>query len=151
MGKPTFVFIHGIFHTASCYDSLITFLEPVGYECVAITNPSVGCNPVVHDFTEDVKFIRNIVQGLAEEGKEIIVVMHSYGGMCGGQALERLGREYRELKGLEGGVVKLVYVMALMFVEGTQPATRETVQALFPSMEVDVEVGFRANPSTVLL
>lgn len=80
MEKPTFVFIHGIFHTASCYDSLITFLEPHGYECVAITHPSVGCKPVVHDFTNDVDFIRKKVQSLSDEGKEIIVVMHSYGG-----------------------------------------------------------------------
>lgn len=68
--------------------------------------------------------------------------------MCGGQAVEGLGYQERKLNGLEGGVVRLVYVMALMFVEGTQPATKETIQSLFPSMQVDIEVG-RSKPRTV--
>lgn len=95
---------------------------------------------MVQGFADDVQFIRNTVQSLAEEGKEIIVVMHSYGGMRGGEALEGLGKGVKKLKGLVGGVMRLVYVMALMFLEGTQLATRETVQALFPSMKIDVEV-----------
>jgi hypothetical protein len=77
MNKPTFVCVPGAWHGPSCYDSLKSILEGEGYDCVTITLPSVGCKPVTFDFTEDVDAVRLAIQRLADDGKDIIPVMHS--------------------------------------------------------------------------
>jgi hypothetical protein len=106
MNNPTFVCVPGAWHTPVAYDPLKSILETEGFECVRVSLPSVGCKPVTYDFTEDVEAIRSTFQDLADQGKDIIPVMHSYSGMCGSQAIEGFAKEERVSKGLKGGVVR---------------------------------------------
>ncbi|CAG8960804.1 hypothetical protein HYFRA_00002341 [Hymenoscyphus fraxineus] len=142
MTKPTFVCVPGAWHTPSGYDALITLLQNDGYEAIAVSLPSVGCKPVTYDFSEDVEAIRSTITKLADDGKDVIPVLHSYGGMCGGQALEGLSKKERATKGMKGGVVRVVYVMAMMLPEGAQPAPRDTAtENMHPFMKADLEKG----------
>ena len=96
-------------------------LNAHGYPTVGLPLPSVGAIPPNPDFTEDVKSIRNcLVQLVENEEKEVILVTHSYTGIPGAEAPAGLGKKEREEKGLKGGVIRIVFIMAFAMLEGFQ-------------------------------
>ncbi len=139
MSKPTFVCIHGAWHSPSCFDGIKSMLSTYGYDCVCPSLPSVGGNPPTDDFTEDVTAIKSTVEELVNV-KDVIVVMHSYSGIPGGQALEGLDKKSCVEKGLKGGVVRLVYMMAFIVPEGFQHSPKGTRDNMVPSMKTDFKV-----------
>ncbi|EKG13822.1 hypothetical protein MPH_09003 [Macrophomina phaseolina MS6] len=62
---------------------------------------------------EDAQHIRKANEALLEQGKDIVLVMHSYGGIPGTQSVEGLLKSEREKTGQAGGVARLVYLTAL--------------------------------------
>lgn len=54
--------------------------------------------------------IKAVISGLVNNGEEVIIVMHSYGGCPGTEATEVLAKADHQKPGKEGGVVALVYV-----------------------------------------
>lgn len=128
---PTFVCVPGAWNGPSCYEPLKSILEAENYECVTISLPSVGCKPVTFDFTEDVDAVRRTIQKLADEGKDIILVLHSYGGMCGSQALEGLAKKERESQGLQDGVVRSMTPVPFCAPLGTEPKMLDTPNQWF--------------------
>ena len=111
MAKPIFVLLHGTWHTPQCWDRLTTELEKAGYEFVAPALPCSGSVPPTPDWSADVDIIRGTVSALVEKGRDVVVVMHSFSGMTGGTALDGLDKESRMSKQLEGGVVRLNYIV----------------------------------------
>ena len=79
---------------------------------------------------------------LVAKEQDVIVVMHSYSGIPGSQALEGLDKKSCEAKGLKGGVVRLVYIMSFIVPEGFQHSPRGTRENMVPSMKTDFEVSF---------
>lgn len=69
-------------------------------------------------YDNDKVVIRNLVQDLVQRGRYPIVVMHSYGGAPGSDALEGLSHRERRGLGQAGGVWHLIFVCAYMFTEG---------------------------------
>ena len=69
--------------------------------------------PTMYD---DAALIRSELSKLVEgEGRNVIVVMHSYGGIVGTEAVDAsLAKKPREEKGLPGGVLRLLYMTALL-------------------------------------
>jgi len=118
MSKPTFVCVHGAWHTPSCWDKVKALLNAAGYECICPSLPTTNSIPPKHDFTEDVAMIRSYVESLVNAGEDVILVTHSYSGVPGGQALEGLDKESCEKRGLRGGVVRLVYITSFIVPEG---------------------------------
>jgi hypothetical protein len=112
MSRPVFVCVPGASHSHLIYEPLRAALAYYGYNAYPLALPSVGGNPPTYDFTEDVRAIRNICAELADSGQEVILVMHAYGGLPGGEALWGLGRAERAQRGLRGGVVRLVFIMS---------------------------------------
>jgi hypothetical protein len=113
MSRPTFVCVPGASHSPLIYDPVKSALGYYGYEVVPLGLPSVGGYPATYDFTEDVRAIRSYVAQLADTGREIILVMHGYAGVPGTEALHGLGKGERERRGQRGGVVRLVFIMAV--------------------------------------
>ncbi len=138
MSKPTFVLVHGAFHTSAVYDGLRMNLAAHGYPSVAVSLPSVGANPPHYDFAGDVAAIRDAVTQLVEQGRNVVVVMHSYSGLPGGEALKGLGK--KERAGLRGGLLRLVFVMAWIVPAGFQLAPRNTPLTKFSFLNCDIEV-----------
>jgi pimeloyl-ACP methyl ester carboxylesterase len=112
--KPTLVFVHGAWHDAKCFGSFLPLLTAHGYECKAVSLPSVGCElrgeEPIQNWDPDVEVIRLAILALLEAGKDVVLVVHSYGGTVGSEAV----------KGLEvstptrrGKVVRLVYLAAM--------------------------------------
>jgi hypothetical protein len=62
--------------------------------------------------------VHSTVSELAEEGRDVVVVMHSYGGIPAESRYEDLAKDERSRRGLKGGVVALVYICAWMLPEG---------------------------------
>lgn len=117
--RPTLVLIPGAWHVAEHYDLLTPLLEKEGYTCHALTLPSVGANPALTSLDPDVQTIRKHVIALLDEGKDVVVVMHSYGGIPGGSAMRGLSKTDRQKAGEKGGgVVGLVYICSWMIDEG---------------------------------
>lgn len=117
--KPTIVLVPGAWHTAKCYDILVPHLQDAGYAALALTLPSVGGNPPVQSIDPDVDHIRKNIQPLLDAGKDVVVVMHSYGGVPGGSAMKGFSKADRQGQGQPGGVSALVYLCAWMINEGT--------------------------------
>lgn len=116
--KPHIVLIPGAWHTAACYDLIIPLLEEAGYATTALTLPSVGAEPPVTSTDEDAVFIHSAVSDLADAGKDVVIVMHSYGAIPGSDAMRGLLKNETSGERLEGGVVALVYLCAWMVPEG---------------------------------
>jgi pimeloyl-ACP methyl ester carboxylesterase len=118
----------------------MNILNEAGYPTIGQSLPSVGASPGLPSFDEDVSAIRNCLTKLIEEEeKDVILVMHSYSGMPGTEAPVGLGKKEREQKALNGGVVRLVYIMAYAMPEGFSPGAGG---AEFPAwMRMDLENG----------
>lgn len=147
MSKPTFICVPGASHTPFIFDRLRAALAVHGYPLIPLALPSTGRVPV-YDFTEDVRAIRNLVAQLVESGKEIILVMHGYGGIPGAEALLGMGKLERVRVGLPGGVIRLVFIMAWVCKEGFQGSPRGDVSDMYPWMNCNAEVYPTILPSS---
>ena len=139
MTQPTIVLVPGAWHKPEIYSSVSKNLEAHGYPTVSLALPSAGAMPPNMTFDEDVKGIRDCLTTLVEtDEKEVILVVHSYTGMPGAEAPKGLGRKERQEKGLKGGVMRLVFIMAFAMPEGFQPTAGG---AQMPEwMKLDLEV-----------
>ncbi|KAL2846374.1 alpha/beta-hydrolase [Aspergillus pseudoustus] len=115
----TFVLIHGGWHIPASYSEFTTTLRNLGHEVHVPRLVSVnGARPPNADLYTDTDLIRSYVSSLVEAGRSVTVLMHSYGGQVGTNALEGLGAETRVAQGLKGGVTGLVYITANALKEG---------------------------------
>jgi pimeloyl-ACP methyl ester carboxylesterase len=116
---PTIMIIPGGWHTPTHYASLQQSLESAGFKVHISTLPSSSLSkPPYADLAADTTHIRSEAESLIEDGVELLVLMHSYGGQVGTNALPGLGLEQRKKKGLKGGVKDLVYLSAAASLEG---------------------------------
>jgi pimeloyl-ACP methyl ester carboxylesterase len=74
--------------------------------------------PPINDLATDTEAVRKFVQNLIDGGREVTVLMHSYGGQVGTNALYDLGVESRARQNLSGGVSHLIYMCAFALPEG---------------------------------
>ena len=67
---------------------------------------------------DDAAHLHGIVEHLANDGKDVVLVMHSYGGVPGTQSVNGLTRQERSEQGKQGGVTDLVYITGFLVNEG---------------------------------
>ncbi|GJC99144.1 FAD binding domain-containing protein [Colletotrichum higginsianum] len=126
--KPTFVLAPGAWHKETCYSPAQQILESRGYPVEAVAYPS-GLN-------DDAAAVRAVLERLADEGKEIVLVVHSYGGLVGANAVKGLGYKQRAKEGKKGGVITFVYLTA--FVVPAGKCIREMLGGQFlPWMKIE--------------
>ena len=121
---PALLLVQGSFQTPQFYQNLVECLENVGYSVAYPRLPS--CANTDHpDFPrvtliDDALAVRSELTRLIEdEGKTVVVVMHSYGGLAGSEATrEELSYAKRQLQGLPGGVIHLFLCAAWLLDEG---------------------------------
>lgn len=80
-------------------------METLGYPTEAVALPSVGTNNVTVGLAEDTAALRDELTTLTDAGKDIIMVVHSYGGMVGTNAVQGFGYADRAAAGQSGGVI----------------------------------------------
>ena len=135
--KPTFVLVPGSFHPAETYDHLVPLLQAAGYSTQSTSLPSALSDPDAGLQTDVVHLRDTLLCPLVEEGKQIVLVLHSYAGFPGALAIEGLGQRERASQGLGGGVLGVVFVAALVPVEGMS-LVDAVGGALPPWMEINV-------------
>ncbi|KAJ2990995.1 hypothetical protein NUW58_g2690 [Xylaria curta] len=118
--RPTLVIVHGGWHVPKSYNKLVVALEAEGYEVHVPRLPSTNqVRPPNADLESDTSLVRGYVESLVRAGRNVVALMHSYGGQVGSNALYGLGAETRAAQGLEGGVCHLIYMTAYAVPEGT--------------------------------
>lgn len=118
--KPTFVLIPGAWHSPSHFDQLVARLHEADYPTASLALPSVGSeNPKSVDVATDVAFIKEkLLLPLLEEEKDVVLLMHSYGGCPGGAAAKGLSKSERRAAGQKGGIIGLVFLAAFLARDG---------------------------------
>ena len=121
MASPTIVIVHAAAQPPALYQPLAQALQKQRLPVDIVDYPSVGDNvPKMQDNAGDLDAVRKTVSSLVEAGKDVIMLMHSYGGIPGTGALEGLGKAQREVDGKKGGVIRLVYAAAYALRTGEQ-------------------------------
>lgn len=110
--KPVIVIVPASFSPPSLYNEVVGALDRYGYMTIVIDLPSVGSRAPLPGatMTEDANYIRSITTELAEEGKDIVMVMHSYGGICGTESTKGVAKLERAQSQKEYGIVRLLYI-----------------------------------------
>jgi len=128
MSKPAILFIPGSFAVPELYDTVVNAIAAKGYDIEALHLPSIGFIPAPTSgedqkqtregepvtMYDDAAFIAQRTTSLAEEGRDVILVAHSYGSVPMTESTHGLGKEERLKQGLTGGVVRLAYINALI-------------------------------------
>ncbi|TGO68228.1 hypothetical protein BOTNAR_0028g00410 [Botryotinia narcissicola] len=137
MSMPTFVCVPGFCHTSAIFDPLRTLLGHYGYPVLPVQLPSVltNGNHASNDPAQDTRAIRSSVSHLVEAGHDVILVLHSYAGVPGGDALQGLGKTERAQRGLRGGVLRIVFVMAWIVQEGFKMCEEGDYSSFPPYMQ----------------
>ena len=127
--RPTLILIHGGWQSPETFLKIIPGLEKAGYSVFAPRLPSSG---TTGSFEEDVKIIRHTIDSVIETGKEVVLVMHSYGGVVGCEAMNKVKVKEKpnmlqtpqdedqslEDRARNGGVIKLVFIAAMLLPVG---------------------------------
>ncbi|PYI09347.1 alpha/beta-hydrolase [Aspergillus sclerotiicarbonarius CBS 121057] len=152
---PTIVLVPGAWCTPIIYDPLRAILTSRGLPSISPAHPSIGAEPPSKTLADDVAHLRSELVALIEEGKDVVVVLHSYGGVVGSGAVEGLGKAERAQQGKQGGVVLVVYMTAFVLPKGVSLVDMLGGQFL-PFMKAegdyvhcigDAEAGFHDIPS----
>ncbi|KAL1845888.1 hypothetical protein Plec18170_009488 [Paecilomyces lecythidis] len=89
---PTLVFIPGAWHKPTCYDKITKILkEQHTLKCVYVTLPSTTGNPAA-TFKDDLDAAREAISNETANGRNVVVLAHSYGGMVGNSSVKGFTR-----------------------------------------------------------
>lgn len=110
--KPTLVLFPGAWHLASTLAGFVEELKSRGYPAEAHTLRSVG-NPAA-TVAYDVVHIRSILLSHIEQGKDVVLIVHSFAGYGGSEAIEGLHKRTRAANGQVGGLVGGIWLAAFM-------------------------------------
>ncbi|KAF4448236.1 hypothetical protein F53441_8343 [Fusarium austroafricanum] len=110
--KPVIAIVQGAWHCPSHYQRIKEALTDKGYTVLLPNIVTAGKDEDIVGKThlDDVESIRKALQPSLDEGKRIVMVCHSYGGIPGSAAVEGHQVHEREEKGLSGGISHVVYV-----------------------------------------
>jgi pimeloyl-ACP methyl ester carboxylesterase len=85
--NPTIIFVAGAWHRASTWDKVTGILEAEQYKCVSIGLPSASDNASA-TFLDDLTAVRAAIEVETKLGLDVVVVVHSYGGIVGESAVK---------------------------------------------------------------
>ena len=142
VNRPTIILVHGSWQTPEVFTFVIPRLEKAGYSVFAPSLPSSGANPPLENFDEDVKVIRSTVRSILDTGKDVVIVMHSYGAIPGCEALKGLKDEVdppAHGRYNTGKVLKLAFLAAMVVPVGGSTWKAERGES-FPGFECRVSV-----------
>jgi hypothetical protein len=150
MSTPTIVICSGAWPLAIFFQPLIQAFEAKQHAAICKVvdayPPFDPDRPVTRNY--DAVFLRNqVLDPLLEEGKDIVIFMHSYGGVYGPEALEAISKKERAAKGLNGGVVAVIFTAAYVAPKGVSAiATMGLDPEKLPEyLEHDVSNRFQRN------
>jgi pimeloyl-ACP methyl ester carboxylesterase len=126
---PTIVLVHGAWHTPPSYATFISALEARGFTVHCPHLPSCSnASPPTATYQDDVLVVRKLLQDLTAQGHRILLLMHSYGGAIGTDAVTRdlevlpsatsTTADSSSSSSRRGGVIHLLYLCAYILQPG---------------------------------
>ena len=117
--KPAIVLVHGAWHVPEHYSDFIQHLQHAGFEvsCPRLPTCDEAKRPTA-DMFSDAQVVRDQVFSIIDKSREVIMLLHSYGGVVGTEAVNGLSVSKRATRGLKGGVVHLIYMCGFMLQVG---------------------------------
>lgn len=116
--QPVFVLAPGAWHSPGCYEIVQAKLHAQNFETRAVAYPSVGAEPPTKGLFDDAAAVRAEIEACVNQGRQVIVVGHSYGGLVIAEAVKGLGYKQRQADGKTGGVTLVVYLAAFVTPKG---------------------------------
>lgn len=89
---------------------------------------------------EDAAFIAKHATALADEGKDVLILTHSYGGVPGTESVKGLSKSERQKQGKKGGIVRLAYMTSLTPAVGVAAAGLQADSGLQETVPFDIDV-----------
>ncbi|KAI0411313.1 Alpha/beta hydrolase fold-1 [Xylaria grammica] len=120
MSQPYFLFVTGSFVPPPFYDDLVEKVRAQGHDIKVLHLPTVGSAPGKPGITpaptmyDDAALVAKEAKALADAGREVILVAHSYGGFPATESIKGLSVEARKKEGKKGGIVRIAYQTALV-------------------------------------
>jgi pimeloyl-ACP methyl ester carboxylesterase len=91
---PTLIFVPGSWHQPTCYNKIIELLQDKhGVKCIAIELPSTKGDPNA-TFKDDLDVAQTAIASETTQGRNVVIVAHSYGGIVGGSAVKGFTRPH---------------------------------------------------------
>lgn len=84
---PTLVLVPGSWHTPAVWDKVIEHLSAQDFKCVPVSLPSCSSDPSA-TFSDDTQAVRRAIIGEREAGRDVVLVVWSYGGQVGNSAIK---------------------------------------------------------------
>jgi hypothetical protein len=139
--KPAIIIVTGSFSPVDAYDDTIAPLRAQGYEVIVPALPSIGKKPgPPPTLYDDANLIASEAERFVDDGKDVVLIAHSYGGVVASQAVKGLSKKERESQGKKCGIVRIGYLTALVPDEGKVGGSANDPE-MKSSIEVD-EVSF---------
>ena len=148
--QPVFVLAGGAWHTPAHYQPFLDVVAARGYKIIAPRLPSTIEGQTTGPVEADIKTLADIARELVDEGKEVVFIAHSAGGISAAEAAHGQGVRERSAKGLSGGVRSLVLVSALGALAGKQLEWDEESLARKGDAVMGVEVSYPAMLSFLI-
>lgn len=118
--KPVILLIPGSFSIAPMYYPLQNLLVAQGHEVHVNNLPSASRNAPEPpaSLSDDADFFSTIIGKIADQGKDIVVLGHSYGGLVASESAKGYGKAERAARGEKGGIIKFIFLAAIVLQEG---------------------------------
>ncbi|KAI0471969.1 alpha/beta-hydrolase [Xylariaceae sp. FL0804] len=120
--KPIILLAHGAWHVPSLYDPLKHALSVRGYELLVPQLATMGTEKTGVSWDADVSMLVETAKPLFEQGKDVFLLGHSYGGIPSCIATQGNGVEDRRTAGKSGGFSQIAFLCAF-----AMPAKGESV------------------------
>jgi len=105
--KPAIVLVPGAWHISAHYAATAEYLRTAGYEVTICDMPSVTTKTPLPGMDADIAVVRAAIETYIARDLNVVVVMHSLGGIIGSSACKGL-LPADQPNGK--GVIKLLYV-----------------------------------------
>ncbi|TKA74513.1 hypothetical protein B0A55_08048 [Friedmanniomyces simplex] len=116
---PAIVIVPGSWHTPAHAEPLKQALNQQGYEAEAHQLASTGLKDPRPTFADDVSTIYKAVTAKLDQGYDVCLVLHSFAGVPGAEAVNRLTKEGRlEATGSSAKLVRVIFIAAYVFPVG---------------------------------
>ncbi|KAE8375739.1 hypothetical protein BDV26DRAFT_283214 [Aspergillus bertholletiae] len=118
--KPTIIFVPGAWLVPEFYRPFLEAVQAAGFPTYTAELLSLNpVDPAAADCATDAESIRRLVCSLVEdEGRDVVLVMHSYASMPGAAAAVGISKSERVKQEKKGGVLGLVCMGAFLVPEG---------------------------------
>ncbi|KAK5119307.1 hypothetical protein LTR85_007663 [Meristemomyces frigidus] len=152
--KPAIVLVHGAYHRPAHLDEVALLIRQQGYEVEVPALPSVGAEKDPGDaLSKDAATVAQTLRGLTEDGKDVVMSMHSYGGMAVATLCEEQKSATSASDHTRGRVVSLIFLSAYVLHKGDSFMHEHTVEkdpnaANFPTTISDTGMVTFGDPQT---